>query len=127
MAAEPTDTRSPVVRLGGGRRLVLDTGVTWEQLSTGGSQSVNFMLVTYDVGGSSTVDERLTRHSGYEYGYVISGELNVTLAFEDYQLGAGDAIAFDSATPHRLHNEGDVPVKSIWFVLGRDGHHDHRL
>jgi hypothetical protein len=34
-------------------------------------------------------------------------------------LAAGDAIAFDSTTPHRLYNAGTQPVHGIWFVLGR--------
>jgi DNA-binding XRE family transcriptional regulator len=50
------------------RRLVLDSGVTWEQLSSVREAGVDFMFVRYDVGGSSTVDERLTRHAGVEYG-----------------------------------------------------------
>jgi len=35
-------------------------------------------------------------------------------------LGPGDSIAFDSITPHRFFNEGDVPVHAIWFVTGRE-------
>jgi len=67
--------------------------------------------------GASSPDGSFLRHSGREYGYVISGRLGVTLAFETYYLEAGDSIAFDSSTPHRLFNDGDVDVVSIWVAI----------
>jgi transcriptional regulator with XRE-family HTH domain len=109
---------SPVVRGVRRRRLELDSGVVWEELSAGDS-GVDFLFVSYDVGGSSTPDTRLTRHSGIEYGYIISGTLEITLVFDRYRLEAGDSISFDSSVPHRLYNCGDVPVQAIWFVQGR--------
>ncbi|HEY1571743.1 MAG TPA: XRE family transcriptional regulator [Pseudonocardiaceae bacterium] len=111
---------SPVVEPRQRRRLVLDSGVTWEQLSAAHGSAVDFLLVRYEVGGSSVPGEHLTRHSGIEYGYIISGTLDVSLGFETYRIGPGDAISFDSATPHRLTNNGDVPVEAIWFVHGRN-------
>jgi transcriptional regulator with XRE-family HTH domain len=117
---EPNEHRSnPVVAPAQRRRLVLDSGVTWEQLSAHHA-TVDFLLVTYQVGGSSVPDERLTRHPGVEYGYIISGTLDVSLGFYTYRVGPGDAISFDSSTPHRLTNNGDIPVKAIWFVHGRN-------
>jgi len=110
---------SPLVTPETRKRLVLDSGVTWEQLSTRHDPSTDFMLVTYDVGGSSTPDDRLQRNSGIEHGYIISGDLQVMLGFETYRVGPGDAISFDSATPHRLTNIGDTPVQAVWVVLGR--------
>ena len=116
---------SPVVRPSQRRRLVLDSGVTWEQLSAVHESAVDFLFVRYDVGGSSVPGEKLTRHGGIEYGYIISGTLEVALGFESYQVRAGESISFDSATPHRLTNNGDVPVEAIWFVHGRNTSHEH--
>lgn len=124
----PRDDRrpaSPVVTPQTRRRLVLDSGVVWEQLSALREAAIDFMFVRYDVGGSSTLDERLTRHSGVEYGYVMRGRLEITLGFETYQVGPGEAISFDSATPHRLSNVGDEPVEAVWFVHGRNDLHHH--
>lgn len=120
-AAGPTSspiTRAdnPVITEAGRAKLVLDTGVTWERLSAIRNQPTDFLFVRYDVGGSSTPDERLTRHAGIEYGYVISGELEITLGFDTYQVKAGDAVSFNSQIPHRLRNTGSVPVEAIWFV-----------
>ena len=119
------DPTTPVVGPERRRKLVLDSGVTWEQLSAIRETAVDFMFVRYDVGGSSVLDEQLTRHSGVEYGYVISGELAVTLGFDTYLVRAGEAISFDSTTPHRLDNVGKVPAEGIWFVHGRNANHEH--
>lgn len=107
-----------VVRPGERRRLELNSGVVWEQLAATGTDA-DFMFVTYDVGGSSTPDERLIRHQGVEHGYIISGLLEIVIGFEAHVLGPGDSIAFSSATPHRLRNIGDEPVEAIWFVRDR--------
>jgi transcriptional regulator with XRE-family HTH domain len=99
----------------------LDSGVIWERLTSHEHEDVDFLHVIYDVGGSSASDERLMRHPGREYGYVLSGRLGVQLGFGRHELEPGDSIAFDSTTPHRLWNLGDEAVHGIWFVVGRDG------
>jgi transcriptional regulator with XRE-family HTH domain/quercetin dioxygenase-like cupin family protein len=115
----------PVVRPGARAVLVLDSGVTWERLAGMQEPGLDFMLVRYEPGGCSTVDGRLLRHMGTEYGLVLSGVLEVTLAFETYYLESGDSIGFDSSTPHRLAAVGDEPVEAVWFVHGRNGAHNH--
>jgi transcriptional regulator with XRE-family HTH domain/mannose-6-phosphate isomerase-like protein (cupin superfamily) len=122
---DQVDRINPVVSGPQRRRLVLDSGVTWEQLSSTHEAAVDFLFVRYDVGGSSVPDDKLTRHGGIEYGYVISGNLQITLGFETYEVAAGESISFDSSTPHRLTNRGDVPVEAIWFVHGRNPTHEH--
>lgn len=111
----------PVVRPHERHVADLDSGVRWERLTSHQHEDVDFLHVTYDVGGSSSPDDRLMRHPGREYGFVISGRLGVQLGFEQHELCAGDSIAFDSTQPHRLWNLGDEPVQGIWFVVGRDG------
>jgi transcriptional regulator with XRE-family HTH domain len=108
---------SPVVHPRDRKALVLDSGVTWESLSPTRSDKTDFMFVRYDVGGSSTNEGLLIRHVGTEYGFVLSGTLEVTLGFETYRLVAGDSISFDSTRPHRLANAGDVPVEAIWMNI----------
>ena len=110
---------SPVVRPDQRKVLVLDSGVTWESLSSYRRERTDFVFVRYDVGGGSTVDGRLIRHVGSEYGYILSGILEITIGFDTYRLVAGDAISFDSTRPHRFTNVGDVPVEAIWFNLER--------
>jgi transcriptional regulator with XRE-family HTH domain len=106
------------VRPGDRDVIELASGVRWERL-TGHDENVDFLHVVYDVGGSSSPDEKLMRHAGREYGYVISGRLGVQIGFRHHELGPGDTIAFESSHPHRLWNLGDEPVHGIWFVVGR--------
>jgi transcriptional regulator with XRE-family HTH domain len=97
--------------------LTLDSGVTWELLGQIPGVHVDFLLITYPPGGSSSGSGLLMRHTGTEFGYVISGELTLTLGFETHRLSAGDSISFDSATPHAYRNETAEPAVGVWFVL----------
>ncbi len=74
------------------------------------------------MGGASSPEDAFQRHSGHEWGHVLSGTLQVAVGFRQYLLEAGDSLSLDSTTPHRLANVGDTPVHAIWFVLGRDAH-----
>jgi transcriptional regulator with XRE-family HTH domain len=116
---EPTsDAEAGLVQRSGARRaLDLEAGVRWERLTASADSEVDFLYVSYESGGASS--NGLMRHSGREYGLVLEGELAVTVGFETYVLAAGDSISFDSTTPHRLANEGTVPVLGVWVVIGR--------
>jgi len=104
------------------RRVIeLESGVRWERMAAWADPDVEFMIAVYGVGGSSSADGRLMRHSGREFGLVLSGMLSVTVGFEDHLLAPGDSITFESTTPHRLRNDGDVEARAIWVTLGRYG------
>lgn len=108
-----------VVRPQERKAIDLDSGVRWEELSTTNEDGIDFLEAIYEVGGASTPDASLMRHHGREYGYIVSGTLSVQIGFVRYDLAPGDSISFDSTEPHRLFNDGDVPVRAIWFVAGR--------
>jgi transcriptional regulator with XRE-family HTH domain len=120
-AADHAVAGGPLVHPQNRQAIELDSGVRWEELTASSEHGVDFLLAIYEVGGASTPDESLMRHDGREYGYIISGTLGIRIGFQEYELKPGDSIAFDSTTPHRLFNKGDVPVHAIWFVVGRDG------
>jgi transcriptional regulator with XRE-family HTH domain len=105
----------------GDERSVIDlqSGVRWERLTTHSEREVEFLYTVYPPGGESGPADELVRHSGREFGFVLSGRLGVTVGFEDVVLAPGDSIFFDSTTPHRLHNDGDEVAQAIWVVLGR--------
>lgn len=111
---------SPLVKSEDRQSIDLASGVRWEELTAGSEDGVDFLHAIYEVGGASTPDESLMRHHGREYGYVMSGTLGIQIGFQEYQMGPGDSIAFDSTVPHRLFNKGDERVHAIWFVVGRD-------
>ena len=109
----------PVQRADDRKVIRLASGVIWERLTTESVPGVDFLHVTYEVGGASSPEHEFQRHGGHEWGVVISGRLGVMIGFEEHQLGPGDSISIDSTVPHRLYNRGTVPVHGIWFVLGR--------
>ena len=109
----------PVQRALDRHRIRLASGVLWERLTTLSEPGVEFLKVTYEPGGASGPPDGFQRHPGHEWGYVLSGRLQVRIGFEEYILEPGDAISINSTIPHRLATIGDVPVEAIWFVLGR--------
>ncbi len=118
-APTPQPTGHPVQRADDRKVIRLASGVVWERLTTESIPGVDFLYVTYEVGGASSPEHEFQRHGGHEWGFVISGRLGVTIGFEEHELGPGDSISIDSTVPHRLYNRGTVPVHGIWFVLGR--------
>jgi transcriptional regulator with XRE-family HTH domain len=111
----------PVQRAATRHRIRLASGVLWERLTTLSEPGIEFLHVTYEVGGASSPPDAFQRHAGHEWGYVLSGRLQVRIGFEEYTLEPGDAISINSSIPHRLATIGDEPVEAIWFVLGRAG------
>jgi transcriptional regulator with XRE-family HTH domain len=109
----------PVQRAASRETIRLASGVVWERLTSESVRNLDFLRVTYEVGGESSPADAFQRHSGQEWGYVMAGTLTVRIGFDEYVLEAGDAISFDSATPHRMFNAGSVPAVAVWFVLGR--------
>jgi transcriptional regulator with XRE-family HTH domain len=110
----------PLVRPDERRVLTLDSGVTWEMLGELPRRTVDFLRITYPPGGTSSSNGGLMRHPGCEYGMVLQGELILTLGFDEIHLRAGDAISFESTTPHRYRNDGTEPAVGIWFVMERE-------
>jgi transcriptional regulator with XRE-family HTH domain len=117
---EPRRAGAAIVHRADERRVIeLETGVKWERMTAWDEPDVEFMIAVYGVGGSSSADGKLMRHSGREFGLVLSGTLHVTVGFEDHVLEPGDSISFESTIPHRLRNDGGVDVRAIWVTLGR--------
>lgn len=96
--------------------ITLDSGVVWQVLGQVPGQRVDFLRIVYAPGSASSTRE-LTVHSGTEYGYVLVGELVMQLGAEKRTLVRGDSVCFQSSTPHRFSNNGDVPAVGIWVVI----------
>lgn len=108
----------PLVSPASRQVLVLDSGVTWERLGALPPHATDFLRITYSPGGTSSSTGELMRHSGSEYGLLLSGELVLTLGFDEHHLTPGDSVSFESTTPHRYRNDGTEPAVGIWFVTG---------
>jgi quercetin dioxygenase-like cupin family protein/DNA-binding XRE family transcriptional regulator len=62
----------------------------------------------------SSSDEQIS-HIGEELGYVIEGELELTLDTERYLLQCGDSFYFPSGVPHSYRNPGKVVTRVLWI------------
>lgn len=111
--AATVPTRFEIGRPGERRRIDMDSGVVWEQLVTNTAPDMELLEVVYAPQSSSTTDGRMLRHEGYEFGFVIEGELEITYGFDSYVVRAGDSFGFDSGVPHLFRNTTDEPVRFV--------------
>lgn len=113
---DETPSRVSVSRPGERPRLEMDSGVVWERLIGNSGADLDFLEIIYPPDSTSTNDGRMLQHAGVEFGYLVEGELEVTVGFEVLVLHAGEALGFDSAQPHLFRNRGTVPARGIWCV-----------
>lgn len=76
-------------------------------------QGVAILSYLYRPGAASSTHP-LT-HPGYEYGYVVEGELTVEIEGRHYVLRADDLIGYESRRPHRTINRGRRMCSAIWL------------
>lgn len=57
----------------------------------------------------------LLQHDGEECGYVLEGELELTVDGTTYLLNPGDSFFFNSDKPHAYRNPGKVTTRVIWI------------
>ena len=108
--------RDPRVR----RPAVRRHGMTIAPLTREASE-VRAYKVTYFPGAP---DLGMQVHPGYEWLYVLSGNLSLELDEQSLVLERGEAAEFDTTTPHRVRADGDRPceVISIFNTVGERLH-----
>ncbi len=63
-------------------------------------------------------------HEGYEWLYVLSGRLRLYLGAQDVVLKPGEAVEFDTRTPHAMANPGPRPAEAL-CLYGPQGERMH--
>ena len=106
-----------VPRAGDGATADWPAGHGIVQRAPGADDRVDFLEVVYEPRGDCAGTGGALRHDGYEYGLIVSGTLQARVGFESYELGEGDSIAFDSATPHEYWNTTPAEVRAVWAVV----------
>jgi quercetin dioxygenase-like cupin family protein len=100
------------------RMLEAGGGVTLEPLlGEMPALHVGVFQATFAPGAESCELADLMRHPGWEYGFLLSGDLALTLDGEDLRIGAGDAVSFEGTAPHRYFNDASEPAVGVWFVI----------
>lgn len=56
-------------------------------------------------------------HTGFEFLYVVGGELTIRHGDQEATLGQGDAVYFDAATPHSYRCAGGRPAEAIIVTM----------
>jgi transcriptional regulator with XRE-family HTH domain len=107
-----------VVRADARQRIVLEHGVTWENLLPAEEVGLRFMEIRYAPGAHS--GEHLLRHPGRDLFVVLAGELTFRVGFGEHRLRAGDAISFGDFQPHQLRNDGTNEARAVVCVIGDD-------
>jgi transcriptional regulator with XRE-family HTH domain len=69
-------------------------------------------------------DPQLRSHDGYEWLYVLAGNLRLIIADHDITMKAGEVAEFDTRAPHWFGAAGDRPVE-ILSILSREGERIH--
>jgi transcriptional regulator with XRE-family HTH domain len=67
---------------------------------------------------------QLRSHEGYEWLYVLAGELRLLLADQDLTMGPGEVAEFDTQVPHWFGAAGSRPVE-VLSILSREGERVH--
>jgi len=63
-------------------------------------------------------------HEGYDWLYVLSGQMRLVLGDQDLVLGVGEAAEFDTRVPHWFGSTGDGPAE-VLSIFGRPGERMH--
>ena len=95
-------------------------GVAIVRLSPENSPIHTFKM-TYP-GRTSLSPQRV--HDGYDWLYVLSGNLRLLLGDRDLLLRAGEAAEFDTRVPHSMGSADGIPVE-VLSIFGEDGARIH--
>ncbi|MCE4547300.1 MULTISPECIES: cupin domain-containing protein [unclassified Caballeronia] len=88
-------------------------GITLESLVPAATMSLLFGSIhVVEPGGSS--DGKI-EHKGEEIGYILQGDLELTIEDTTYFLHPGDSFFFQSHLPHGYRNPGKVTTKVVWI------------
>jgi transcriptional regulator with XRE-family HTH domain len=67
---------------------------------------------------------KLQTHEGYEWFYVLNGQVRLVLGEQDLRLGPGEAAEFDTRVPHAIGSANDQPAELL-TLFGAQGERAH--
>jgi transcriptional regulator with XRE-family HTH domain len=80
--------------------------------------AVQPFVVTLEPGSGS--GQNLIVHTGHEFVYCLSGQVQYCINEETYLLGPGDSLVFESHLPHRWGNIGTDSAQIILVLIPAD-------
>ena len=70
------------------------------------------IMITLEPGGQYIEEEP---HEGEEFGYVLSGSINIHLGKKKYKVKKGESFYYKSKVNHYISNASKSPAKVIWI------------
>jgi transcriptional regulator with XRE-family HTH domain len=86
----------------------------------GGIQAYKFVLPA----GRDDAEPQVRTHEGHDWAYVLNGTLRLVLGEHDLLLSPGEAVEFDTRTPHWFGATSAGPVEFL-SLIGRQGERAH--
>jgi len=96
--------------------------VVFEQLSPDSSPSQASRVTFPPPAAGDHPDPRV--HDGYEWLYVLSGNLRLVLDEHDIVMGPGEAAEFDTRVPHWIRSAGPGPAE-VLAIFSKQGKRIH--
>lgn len=114
-----SDTNTDVQVLRRGKRRIIRVDPEWQGKDISLEQIVpqraasllQANILEVAPGGYS---DGLIEHSGEEFGYMLSGQLELTIGKDTYHLLAGDSVFFRSPLAHGYRNISDEVARVLW-------------
>jgi transcriptional regulator with XRE-family HTH domain len=96
----------------------IEGGVRWESLTPRPIDPLGFLELVYE--GHAESGARPYRHPGMEIVVVLSGQLDIHIGFEHFELRCGDSIQFPSFMPHRYVNPTAETARAVSVIIHDD-------
>lgn len=112
LLSDGSSPRNALVRKADRPNLFLpDATTSYQLLSPDLNRKIEMIFTTLRVGCASC--EEPLCHPGEECAFLLKGKVGVKVGTEEFVLNEGDTLYFDSTSPHRIVNLGDVPAEII--------------
>ncbi|MEV4364064.1 XRE family transcriptional regulator [Nonomuraea sp. NPDC049625] len=79
--------------------------------------------VIYPPAGRSATT-KLQTHEGYEWFYVLNGQVRFVLGEQEFLVGVGEAVEFDTRVPHWIGSADERPAELL-TLFGAQGERAH--
>jgi transcriptional regulator with XRE-family HTH domain len=89
------------------------SGLRKELLTPEGQHDLQFMLIHFDPGTSSS---EVLMGAGEKGGMVLAGKLELMVGDQTLEILEGDSFQFNSALAHRVRNVSPETASVIWFM-----------
>lgn len=99
------------VRAGSRRQIPVKSEGISKALLSPPAATLTGMLVTVEAGGGTA---EAYAHAGHEFGFVLSGGVELVVDSTTYELKTGDSFAFKSTLLHAFRNPGAERCQILW-------------